>query len=72
MGIVIAELCEFAEWLNPTVLIKGSMPIPREVSSSVLQGLVSFSMFFKGLNEGLSKESPTYLSYRQQIAGKSS
>lgn len=38
MGIVIAELCEFAEWLNPTVLIKGSMPIPREVSVVCYRG----------------------------------
>lgn len=43
VGSVMAELGGFVEWLNPIVLIKGSMPIPREVPRGDNQGLLLFS-----------------------------
>lgn len=44
----MAELGGLVERLNPMVVIKGSMPLPRG-AAGVIQGLVAFDTFLGGL-----------------------
>lgn len=47
----MAQLYSFVEGLNQTVLIKRSMPVPRKSLVLRHEGSVSFSVFFRDLDQ---------------------